>query len=150
MIGNLDDLKAFAAANGYTDMSDEELSVALRQANLWLWSLSWKGEQVEPGQPDIWPRTICNDTSCLDFTTPPEVIRFTYAVVCDAVDSGTEFNTASAGGYKKRTRIEGAIDVEYSEQSLYNAGFEAPYMMGMIGHWLEGNGRGCNVKLERG
>lgn len=150
MIGNLDDLKAFAAANGYTGMTDEELSTALRQANLWLWSLSWKGEQAEPGQADIWPRTICDDYNCLDYDTPPEILRFTYTIVCDAVDSGTEFNTASAGAHKKRTRIEGAIDVEYSEQSLYSAGFEAPYMMGMIGHWLDGNWRGCNVKMERG
>ncbi|UVX29808.1 head-tail adaptor [Klebsiella phage VLCpiS8c] len=150
MIGNLEDLKAFAAANGYAGMTDEELSVSLRQANLWAWSLPWKGEQVEPGQPDIWPRTICDDYNCLDYDTPPEVIRFVYTVVCDAVDSGTEFNTASAGAFKKRVGIDGAIDVEYSEQSLYNAGFEAPYMTGMIGHWLDGSGRGCNIKLERG
>ncbi|MGB4824722.1 MAG: hypothetical protein WBP82_07435, partial [Leuconostoc mesenteroides] len=59
--------------------------------------------------------------------------------------------TSVAGGSKvKMERVEGAIQVEYSEASLFQSGFTADYMDSMIGPWLGGRGRNsANISARR-
>ncbi|UVX30849.1 head-tail adaptor [Klebsiella phage VLCpiS8a] len=148
MIGNIEDLKAFATANGYT-LEDEELALALRQINLWLWSLPWCGEKVDPAQADIWPRVICDDYNCLEYDVPQQVITFVYTAACDAAENGVDVTTVSSGPKKKAFAITGAISVEYDQNSLYSEDFAPAYMQGMIGGWLCGSTNGAMMKLQR-
>lgn len=148
MIGNLDDLKAFAVANGYT-LEDEELAPALRQVNLWLWSLKWRGEKADPAQTDIWPRLICDDYNCLEYDVPQQVITFVYTATCDACENAVDVTTVSSGPKKKAFSITGAISVEYDGNSLYDQDFAPAYMQGMIGDWLCGSTSGAMMKLRR-
>ena len=151
MIGNKAELLDFASAYGYEVSDSIETSRALRKSNLFMMGLSWKGQPADPEQEDIFPREISGEIVSL----PQKVKRALYLMTCEVLESGEEINvTGMTSGPKVLTEtVNGAVSVTYSEQSLYNEGFNADFMGSLLNEYLEtpfSSGRSANMKVDRG
>lgn len=150
MIGSTEGLKAFAENNAYS-FPDEDLPVMLRQANMYLRGINWKGDPVLLTQPDIFPRVVEDfETGAQSVVELPDpVVQFAYMIACDAAEQGIALTSSAGGGKVTMERVEGAIQVQYSEASLFEDGFSADYMNNMIGPWINYAARGASLPIYR-
>lgn len=178
MIGDVDQLIAYAAARGVA-VAEDEAPVLLVKATDYLNTLKWVGKKPA-GQDDSWPRTglVFNGTPLYDEdgdqittielddgteapledgdtlveppVTPRDIQLAAYRLAV-LQGTGTDIMGDSAPGAKVlEERVEGAVTVKYAEGSLYDP-LKITGFISLIENWLLCVPRsGVNFNVERG
>lgn len=160
MIGNAADLTTYAAARG-VNLDEAQAPVYLTKATDYLNGKQWVGDQVGV---DCWPRTgirytgavligedglpiVADKGTIIDApVTPQNVITSAYRLAI-AVSEGVDLEPVYAGSQVVEERVEGVVDVKYSEGSLGAAPY-FPWFDGLCAPWLDSSGLSmCQVRV---
>ena len=146
MIGTAADLATFAAKRG-EQIDSAQGEIYLVKANDFLANNCWLGEPVDPAQDDIFPRMINGK----QVEAPPSIIKAVYMLAMQVAD-GVDLMPVVAGKQTIEERIEGAITVKYTADSIGSAP-SFPWLDKLLSGWVDPNcdlGVGLTFKITRG
>ncbi len=115
------ELVAFAAAYGKAVPSVQtDREALLRRAALAMDAMSWKGERVNADQTLAWPRyDVCRNGFVEDSDTIPSNIKKGQMVLALEIYADDLAPPEEKKGAVVRTKVEGAVEVEYGAAVNY-------------------------------
>lgn len=106
------EIRDYAASRGATlPVDDSAVEILAIKAADYLDVKDWKGRELSPLQGLAWPRSFVDTDDALEISYPKEIKKAQCQLVIEAM-TGDLMPSTRPGKYK-RTRVEGAIDVEY-------------------------------------
>lgn len=150
MIGNTTDLIAYAAARDVT-IDPAKASGLLQKATDYLDGLCWIGSRANDQQDDSWPRVDGQGkpiTGGAPAGIPKMILNASYRLAMEA-STGVVLTPSFAGKQVVEERVEGAVDIKYDKDSLYNAP-SFPWLDAMLTDYIECEPSLVNFSVMRG
>lgn len=162
MIGSVNDFLKYLKARGIV-WTPEKAGPLLQKASDYMNNQKWIGRPVDDDQEDEWPRilpgsdgvlvdengdpVLDNDLAIVVGETPKKIIMATYrlATVAEKIDLMPSFG----GPAVVEKRIEGAIDIKYSEATLRSAPV-FDWFDPMVSRWLADDCASFQFPVRRG
>lgn len=161
MIGSIDEFVQYQKQRGVV-ITPEKAGPLLQKATDYINLQEWIGAPVDEDQEDEWPRIlpgddgrlvdesgnqVFDDLDVVTGVTPRKVVLATYRLA--AVAARIDLLPSFSGPAVVERRIEGAIDVKYSEATL-NSAPVFDWFEPMVGRWLHDSGHVFQFPVRRG
>ena len=160
--GTVDGFRSYhtSRARDVSDYTDATVYAQLLNATEWIdatFRNDFQGWKLEPfTQEREWPRTGVVDYygyAVLGTSVPVQIERATYEAALRMLQNASAFNPVVTGNKYKRVSIDGALSIEYANQTIESMREQVPIIGQVLSALLESRGRdssGLSSRAVRG
>lgn len=123
-----DQLVAWAAKRDVTIAPDKADSLLIKAMDYMDTRIDWVGRKADPAQLHAWPRVQCNGD---EISPLPPALALAQQQLAVTAMSMNLFNSTAGGAQVIEKRLEGVVDIKYSEASLGND-IDLPWLNSII------------------